>query len=463
MLLARCWTVDAVLVALLCSACAKSDTTGVAQHCVPVVLQVGNERACPSFATKPSKELAANYIGSVAAVEHIGDWVWNTGLQWMEVIIDPTGQWQYVDWQNGSYAVDPEDEQVIDDLVRNGVRLTLMLDVWGPEHRVVFYKSEEDIQRYLNWVRFMVRHFKGRIEYYQILNEPDLNFEAPSGMPVDAYVNLIKRTVPVIRFEDPQAKIAIGALPSPSFDHVRAYMWGLLQSDVMPLVDGFSWHPMYGAAPADDPRGVRQGGQGQLANYWEVYPTLVGDIKQVAAAAGFTGEYFVAEMMWRTPLEPHETEPYGFTDISGAKYYARAITIHRGLGITTGVAFTQDQHGRPRSHGVIRALCTVLAGAQPADLPVDIQSGAGNIKHYGFAWPNGDKLLALWTDGAAVEDAPGVNAVITLAGLAPRRITAIDVLHGVEQELNGSLVNGNLVLRGVLVRDYPVMLKFTSP
>jgi hypothetical protein len=113
-------------------------------------------------------------------------------------------------------------------------------------------------------------------------------------MPVDAYVNLIKRTVPVIREEDdPEAKIVVGAVPDTRFDHVRDWMWDLLNSEAMPLVDGFSWHGMYGAAPSDDPRGLRGPNTPQMANYWENYPSLVQEIMSVAVSNGFEGEYLV--------------------------------------------------------------------------------------------------------------------------------------------------------------------------
>jgi hypothetical protein len=430
-----------------------------ATHCASAVLQVGNTSSCPPFATKESKELADNRIGAVAETRHIGEWAWSTGLKWMRVIVDPFGQWQHVDWETDEYAVGPEEERVIDDLVSNGVRIKLVLDVWHPESRTVYHKTEEDIQLYLSWVRFMVRHFKGRIEYYEILNEPDLSFEAPSGMPVDAYVNLVKRTVPVIREEDPQAKIVVGAVPDTRFDHVRDWMWGLLNSEIMPLVDGFSWHGMYGAAPSGDPRGVRQPETPQMENYWENYPALVGEIMRVAGSNGFEGEYLVDEMLWRTPSEPHETEPDGFTDVSGAKYYARAIIIHLGLNVTTGLGVVLHNS----RHAVVRGLSTVMAGALPADLPVVIQSEATNVKHYGFALQSGEKLLAIWTDGPAVDHDPAIEATVTLPGVAPGRITGIDVLRGLEQELSGSPYDGGVTIHGLLVRDYPLILKFRNP
>jgi hypothetical protein len=279
-------------------------------------------------------------------------------------------------------------------------------------------------------------------------------------MPVDAYVNLIKRTVPVIREEDPEAKIVVGAVPDTRFDHVRDWMWDLLNSEAMPLVDGFSWHGMYGAAPSDDPRGERDPEAPQMDNYWENYPSFVQEIMSVAVSNGFEGEYLVEEMLWRTPLEPHESEPDGFTDVSGAKYYARAIIIHLGLDVTTGLAVNTT--GRPRSLSVIQALSTVMAGAAAADLPVVIESEATNIKHYGFALPNGYKMVALWTDGAAVEEDPSVTTTLTLPGLSDQRMTGIDVLNGFQQEMITEVENGNLVIRNLMVKDYPIIMSSAS-
>jgi len=209
-------------------------------------LQVGNLLPMFPLQNKPSNELADNRIGDVAAVEHISERVWNTGYKWMHLIVDYEGQWQYIDWEREEYALDPREEQVVEDLRSQGVKIQLVLDVWEWQNRVVDYRSEEGIQKYLNWVRYLVRHFKGRIEYYEILNEPEPTVTS-LGITADDYINLVKRTVPIIREEDSRAKIVVGSIPDTRFDHVRDFMWDLLKSDVMPLVDGISWHPMFGA------------------------------------------------------------------------------------------------------------------------------------------------------------------------------------------------------------------------
>jgi len=424
-------------------------------------LQKKNTFARIALETRPSGELSDNRIGGNAETIHIDARVRNAGIKWMRVIIDPRGEWQYADWDGNEYAIDPEDERVIDDLLNNEIKIMLVLDVWHTGNRTNNYSTEHEIAAYTNWVRFMVRHFKGRIEYYEILNEPNLDLRAPSGMPVDKYVNLVNHTVPVIREEDPDAKIIVGAVPDTRFNDARNWIRGLFNSGIMPLVDGFSWHGMYGAAPSDDPRGKRQLNHPQVSNYWEDYPAYVKELKSVAFANGFEGEFMTEEMLWRTPSMPHETEPDGFTDITAAKYYARSIIIHLGLDVAPGLALPPDDD-MPHAYSVVRAISTIMAGAQPADIPVSFDDESSNIKYYGFALPNGDKLLAIWTDGAAVDDDPGVSTTLTVPNQSAQKVIAIDVLNGFEQELVSETENSNLIIRNLLVRDYPIILRLTE-
>jgi len=420
-------------------------------------LQENNAFARTKLKNKPSSELADNRIGGNAETEHIDSRVWNAGTKWMRVIIDSHGQWQHVDWDGNEYAIDPDEENMIDTLVRNGIKIMLVLDVWHTESRTINYATEGEIATYTNWVRFVVRHFKGRIDYYEILNEPNLDLRAPSGMPVEKYVNLVTHTVPVIREEDPDAKIVVGAVPDTRFNDARNWIWGLFNSGIMPLVDGFSWHGMYGAAPSDDPRGERQLDHPQVSNYWEDYPVYVEELKSVAAANGFEGEFLTEEMLWRTPSLPHETEPDGFTDVTAAKYFARAIIIHLGHDVSPGLALVPDDD-MPRSYSVIRALATIMAGAQTAYIPVIYENDASSTRDYGFVLPNGDKLLALWIDGVAVDDDPGVPTTLTFPEFRAQNVTGLDVLNGIAQQIVTEDESENLVIHGLLVRDYPIIL-----
>ena len=55
--------------------------------------------------------------------------------------------------------------------------------------------SPEAQTAYRDWAAFMVRHFKGRVRYYEIWNEPEAPHYWPAGVKVDA-----------VRQQDPRNK-----------------------------------------------------------------------------------------------------------------------------------------------------------------------------------------------------------------------------------------------------------------
>ena len=91
---------------------------------------------------------------------------------------------------------------------------------------------------------------------------------------------------------------------------------------------------------------------------------------------------------------------------------------------------------------------------------IDIQSSASNVLCYGFDLPDGDKLLALWADGIAVDDDSGVSSTVTFNGDTYQKVIAIDILNSLQQELTTSVENGKLIIQDFLVKDYPIILRF---
>jgi hypothetical protein len=130
--------------------------------------------------------------------------------------------------------------------------------------------------------------------------------------------------------------------------------------------------------------------------------------------------------------------------------------------VGTGLASFVEETGEPWSIPTIRNLHTILAGTQPTSLPVEMENQPPDTATYAFALPNGDTLLALWTDGVAVEDDPGVGTTLALPGMDAQAVTAIDPLYGSEQELVTESENGNLMIRNLLVKDYPIIIRFAS-
>jgi hypothetical protein len=104
----------------------------------------------------------------------------------------------------------------------------------------------------------------------------------------------------------------------------------------------------------------------------------------------------------------------------------------------------------------------MAGGATPTSLTVNIESEATDIMSYGFTLPDGDKLFALWTNGVAVEDDPGVTTTLSFPGLSAQKVVGMDVLNGFEQQLITSEEDGNLVIQGLLVKDYAIFVRFSS-
>ena len=103
-----------------------------------------------------------------------------------------------------------------------------------------------------------------------------------------------------------------------------------------------------------------------------------------------------------------------------------------------------------------------MAGASPDDFIARIESDAAPIASYGFSLPNGDKLFAVWNDWVVVDYDPGIPSTLTFPDTSAQKVIGIDVLHGLEQELIIEMENGNLVIRNLLVKDYPIILRLSN-
>jgi len=346
------------------------------------------------------------------------------------------------------------EDRAIDALVENDITILYNLTFFDPEVQTapgyIRFKDEAEIQCYLDYVKLVVTHFKGRIQYYETWNEPDLaHVDDQQSIDLEDYISVVKRVLPVIHEADPQAKVVLGASSNLVDPSTMRYLDGLIQSDLMPLVDGIAIHPMYGAAPD----------YAKYRDYYYNYPEMIRRVKETAATHGFKGDFFAEEMVWRTKdniIVNFEEEYY--SEMVVAKYYARGIVINRGLGVYPGIGGEGHDQIKPVVT-VLRNLNTILSGVQPVEVSVQVDNPSIQLRHYTFSLPNGELLIALWTDGVAVDDDPGIEATLVFPGLSAQQVVGIDILHGFQQQQIMSDEDGNLVLRNLLVKDYPVFLR----
>ena len=145
--------------------------------------------------------------------------------------------WDWVEQRMGTYAIPKEVDDYIDSLVDNGVTIALQLlygngmytpprgrfpdsirpNVGGchpPDRGVnsVFWApiTSEQIRAFTNYARWTVNHFRDRVKYYEIWNEPSEYFWNPQPTP-QAYAALAREVISAVHQTDPAAKVIFGA------------------------------------------------------------------------------------------------------------------------------------------------------------------------------------------------------------------------------------------------------------
>ena len=440
-----------------------------------VVLQSGNTLPQAYLVPKPSWELEDSGIGVDLLTFSSDLWdnyrnpglVYELGFKWMRIsaVYDPLN-WQRVVQIPGRFVVDPAVDELITEYSNNGISIVLNLGVGsGPDGGAgnlanerpdrTRFKREDDIRRYCDFARFMVEHFEGRVHYYEIWNEP--NSDAPwGGIDIEDYVNLVRHVAPVIREANPDARIVVGALsgvwsyPFPGYGPYSRCAYELEQflplvaSDVIAMVDVISWHPFYGTRP-DDP-------------YYQHYAELVSRIKDSAVTHGFDGEFLAEEVMWKRQAETDEASMPVSPHVA-AVYYARSVLVHRSLNVVVTSNLWNIEARTEPIHTTFTSLCTVMAGCEATKMPAEITIDCEPVAYCAFRYPNGDRIFAVWSDGVAQDDDLGVMATITFPGIAVGTVSGIDVLNGFEQEVVFETDGGSIVIRDLLVKEYPILIR----
>ena len=433
-------------------------------------IQSDNKQPRMILVTRPSGELEDNRLGNVfsdfwqpqdfqAAIE---SQIVPAG---MKLVIITMNQAEYYSseqsgvelyWDKPELFISPEFDSGISQLVSNKINIYYMLNFWDKANHPDGWKvanrfeTEEDIAHYLEYVRFIVNQFKGRVQYYELWNEPDAGFPLQYIKPED-YVDLAKRTIPVIKEIDPQAKVVVGCTSGTVNPQSREYLFKILNSDVMQIADVVSWHPLYGNIPDS----------GQYPEYFAAYPSLLADIMDTARKNGFQGEFIAGEISYGgSQCGGCDVVDPTYTEVVWAKYTARGIILHFGNDVAVSLGGMSSQ--RLIQFNTIRNIANVFSGMRADGFAVEAQTESANYKMFTFAGSDGSRLVALWADGVAANDDPGIPSTITIPGFAGWKATGIDVLNGFEQGLITDDENGNLVISDFLLKDYPIIIRLSQ-
>lgn len=454
---------------LTATATDASGTTSM--FCVPTAgarsigLQAGNNRPFQAIPVMTANQLMDNRIGF-----YVQDQSWVDGgiadanvLNRMGVkrargqMNDPDAY--SINWDTDELLIHESFDQMISGLAQNRVEMTYILIFWDKEHyrqtgqiSLPRFQTEEEIQRYLDFVQVMVQAFGDRVDSWELWNEPGYDPECDEPLPaaiqcipVETYVDVGQRAITLIRQEDPGARIVV-----PSYhawdppELYQNYFYRILESELMPLVDGIAWHPFLVNLDPEECGGAF------FDHYWN---TVLPEIRSIAAAHGFQGEFRADEMGFAVRT-PGSTNPCAVLDRTASKYLVREIVHHLGEDVSAGTIMNGDSQVQ-----VLERLGTLTAGAQAESLAMEISTTITNAISYSFALPNGDRLAAIWRGVDITDEESGVGATIELPGLFGYTAYGIDVLSGVQQRLDSYVEGDSLVISGIQLRDYPLLVR----
>lgn len=255
---------------------------------------------------------------------------------WRE--IEPVQKGDF-DWSRTDRIMDQIDSHGLKVIVRLGVQ-----PEWAgggfPE-----IGPPDNLQDFADYARAVATRYKGRIDAYQIWNEPNLSREWGNRPPNAAeYTEMLKVTYEAIKSVDPYPIIiSAGMAPTTRNDDVARpdtyYIQEMYDADAQPYFDALGAHgPGYASPPETDPAEIAR--TPGLANPGDFKPENnvpeelrrvygfrhVEDVRQIMVNNGDTDKQVVLlEFGWT--IDPRPDSPYRWHAVTAeqqAQYFERA-------------------------------------------------------------------------------------------------------------------------------------------
>jgi LysM repeat protein len=262
---------------------------------------------------------------------------------------------QYVDW--ALYEASPGNinwvplDEMVDAIDNAGFNILLTVSSapsWARDTNVD-KGPPTDYQTYANFVGELAARYEGRVDAYEIWNEPNLQREwhTPKGLSAENYVALLKLAYAAIKQADPQAIVMSGGLaptgindPAYAIDD-RVFFSQMYAAGVAEWADAIGAHPNGWANPPDST--CCQNNRPAVSG-WDDHPSFffketLRAYRDIMKQNGDSGTYIWAtEFGWGSNdglnIEPPEGLGFvAFTSLDEqAQYILRAYQLGREMG-----------------------------------------------------------------------------------------------------------------------------------
>ncbi len=376
--------------------------------------------------------------------------------------------WEWVERKRGEYSVVPELDDAVDSLVENGVHIEIQLLYGNPLYTSpagrlpenvtpepgsfhnpdrslysVFWppKTDEQIQAFTKYVAWMVNHFRGRVQYYEIWNEPNIDYWNPVPSP-EEYGKLFKASAAAIHSSDPNAKAVFGGLAGADLDFAKR---ALDACDCAAAIDVFAYHNYPGYGHNLNPEAVHEHGDTNasskpLRDMVRSYPGIRKEL-----------------VFWDDEFNDGIPSWTGSDESVQAKYVPRGLIIDRAEGVRTfvwlivGATDGNESDDFGMLHGLMykpedftaRPVFSALQNANTlfSDTQLDpsikvesesLSSPSQSPRTYAFRSSEGKAIIAYWLPilSEAGNQKPAENVTLRIADSGIQNPVLVDVTSG---------------------------------
>jgi hypothetical protein len=392
---------------------------------------------------------------------------------------DATINWHWVEQEKGRLTIDPETDQAVTDLVEHGVDVVMALGFGNrlyteedparkmPQLWEWYYENPKPpatpkaLEAWGRYVRFIAEHFRDRVRYFEIWNEWNIMPYWGDKPNLDQYIALTRIAIKILRELCPKSKIVLGSY--------AGFCYGISGWNIEELKKRENEDSFIKAEPNPE--------SPNFLNYAED----VSALKKYCSTKGFTGEYMVTEYgfgaNYPKTAGPDWWGEEAFSEMEKAKYVAQVTVQHAALGIvsffnelwtstypldisllrrTFGSDPIVSQQPQP-AYYVLRNLATALEDLQPSNLTYSIRNSSRAIESYAMKRDN-EEAIALWLKGRTSDICKGEPCEV-IVDTVSKEAAGYDPLNGTSQHLSFSIENNRTILKNILIKDYPIIIR----
>ena len=440
--------------------------------------------------------------------ENAYDPVSKLGVKWVRI----QSGWERTEKTRGVYDFAWIDS-IVDNLIRRGLKPWVCLCYGNPLYsenaKITFgsvgiapVRNDDQKQGWANYVRATVAHFRGRVEWFEVWNEPDWcwrdfdpatgkNEHVPSGTE---YGEFLVATSAAVRSANPDAKVIGGCFCG--FDRLHWLADVMRVPGAPEAMDAFSYHDYH-----TDERQASDRNDAVRALVRRYCPDMKFIQGETGTQSDSRGCGALQKMAWtqlkQAKFLARHTIMELLDDVFFTSYFSSLDMIealHGKVGDLAsyldfgyfGVLGAEfDAEGRAtgtytpkKSYYALRNVCSLFRGDfSRCDLPI----GAGwgfpdrrqrynrpyeplcDLMRGGFQRPDGSCAFVYWKPTELLTSTWESDIRLETADLAGTP-HLVDVLDGNVYEIPESLIedhsHGNRVFTDLPVRDYPLMLTF---